>query len=96
MSDTFHFRTVTKSRQARVCDWCDEQITVGSPYVSYRCVDDNDAHGTVKLHPECHSACNDLAMTQGDGFSWSGGDFCRGCSCERGDCQCGKKKEPAR
>ena len=87
MSDTFHEATVAKSRKVRQCTWCGEKINVGDPYEAYSFRDGGD-FGRVTMHPECHKAMGEVSREEGGWFTWSIGDFTRGCGCPSGDCQC--------
>lgn len=80
-------RHVKQSRKDRRCDWCDEMIHVGDPYDTYRYFDSRDA-STVRMHPECRLAMGDFAREEGGSCEWSPGSFSRGCTCERGRCEC--------
>lgn len=87
MAETFHSVSVAKSRRGRQCTWCGEQVQIGDPYKAYQFRDGRET-GHVTLHPECYSAMQEMAAEEGGWFSWTEGDFSRGCMCERGSCEC--------
>lgn len=74
-----------------MCDWCGDGVEVGQPYFAYRWSDGVDS-GSVAMHPECYQAMqDDVCLDYGDGFTPF--SHCRGCSCERPRCECGKEQQ---
>jgi hypothetical protein len=69
------------------CHYCGEVIEIGTVYTRWAWKDDGDLL-TVKCHPECHEAWGELGDEE-LGF----GEMCRGCTCERGFCECGKESK---
>lgn len=85
----FHERYVRQARTPHTCDWCGDGIETGQPYFAYRWSDGVDS-GSVSMHPECYQAMQDddyVALN----CSFRPFDHCRGCSCERPRCECGKQ-----
>jgi len=74
---TFWHQSVTKSRKRRRCDWCGEMIDIGQPYDSYRFATSGNA-GTVRMHPECLEASDEMAKQGGGWIEWDIGEFRRG------------------
>jgi hypothetical protein len=70
---------VIAAKKKHRCSYCGHVIQIGETYKRYRYFDGGDA-GTVKIHPECLAAFDDLDPNdQQDGFSE--GDNPRGCNC---------------
>lgn len=72
---------VKAARKAHVCDWCNEAIEIGQPYVRQRNKDGRDVW-TWRAHPECSKAAStldsfDLEMVAGETMT-------RGCTCPKG------------
>jgi len=63
-----------KARKQHCCTWCYEHIEIGRLYMRYRYFDLGDA-GTVKMHPECMSAMEDMADEEGGNIEWTPGEF---------------------
>lgn len=63
--------THTAQKQHR-CAWCWQLIEPGDTYSRYRFYDGGDA-GTVKMHPECHSAMQEEARQEGGTLEWTPG-----------------------
>ena len=79
---TFHHQHIKASRKRRQCDWCGEAIEIGQSYESYRWARPGDS-GTVRQHPECILAMQQMAEREDWEFDWSFGDFKRGSIDER-------------
>jgi len=65
-----------KARKRHVCDACGQAINPGDTYKRYRWFDGGDV-GTVKAHPECYEAINDLAAEEGGWVEFGVGDIQR-------------------
>jgi hypothetical protein len=76
--------TVRRARKRHECWWCSEWIESGEHYAKWVWKDGGDLL-PVKVHLECRTAWAEIG-DEGVGF----GDFCRGCTCERGCCECAK------
>lgn len=87
MSMIGEVQQIMASRKARLCDWCNDDIEVGQPARRYRWKDGSDVV-TVRMHPECFDASQDLASREGGECEWTPGDFSRGCCCINGGCEC--------
>ena len=75
------------AKKVHSCSWCDQRIDTGESYFRYRWFDGGDA-GTVKLHPECKQAWDDLAAIDGQDLEVYPGQYPRGCFCEfEDDCK---------
>jgi hypothetical protein len=72
MSGTATKTTEHKARKRHACSWCDEAIEIGEQYKRYRYFNYGDA-GTVKMHPECHTAM--IEESGGHAIEWSPGEF---------------------
>ena len=70
---------VKAAKKAHQCSWCGKKIDVGQPYMRYRWFGD-DGVSTVKEHPECYEAMNELIDFDGE-VLFSPGDNPRGCNC---------------
>lgn len=85
--------TEPKSRAARkqhACFWCGEAIPAGSTYTTWTCFDAGRANA-VRVHPECgkawqREASRPTAHEYREGIGEA--EHCRGCACERGNCEC--------
>lgn len=66
---------VKAARKARRCEWCSEQVEVGSPCVRRTYIFEGDFH-SEGMHPECFEAmeCSPEELEEG----WTAGDFRRG------------------
>lgn len=78
--------TTHKARKLHDCWWCSERIEPGTKYIRW-VWKDGKSLDTVKCHPECKDAWDSLEYGE-DEVSF--GSFCRGCTCERGACECEK------
>ena len=76
--------TVPIARKSHRCWWCWEQIEPGEEYIRWPWKDAGQVV-TIKLHPECKAAWDGSEVDE-----IMGGEYCRGCTCERGCCECGK------
>ena len=63
-----------KARKTHCCTWCYEHIEIGETYTRY-CWFDRECVGTVKMHPECLSAMQDMANDEGGNIVWTPGEF---------------------
>lgn len=72
-------REILKSRKSFTCDWCSEEIEVGSPYERYRWYSDGYA-STIREHPECYIAMVVSAAKDGE-IEFDPGSNPRGCYC---------------
>ena len=79
---------VGRARKQHRCDWCNETIAVGEPYVRQRCKDGADVW-TWRAHAECYRASNKL--DEWDLENAVGVTFTRGCTCEKGQHDAGAK-----
>lgn len=50
---------IKAAKKQHRCDWCNEPIDVGQPYVRQRSVDGRDVY-TWRAHPECYEAAGTL------------------------------------
>jgi hypothetical protein len=81
----------TVARKRHLCYWCGEPICVGEKYASWTWID--DCIETIRVHMECRDAWHRAACDQSDIYYECGhGEHCRGCTCERGRCECGAAK----
>lgn len=79
MSASTDLQIIKAAKKKHRCSYCGHAILLGETYKRYRYFDGGDA-GTVKIHPECLDAFNELDPSeQQDGFSQ--GDNPRGCNC---------------
>lgn len=65
-------QTETTNRVARKnhrCTWCWQLVKPGESYKRYRFFDGGDT-GTVKMHPECYGAMQELAAEEGGVIEW--------------------------
>lgn len=76
-TDISHIKSAKKDHD---CDWCGELICKGSPYSRYRWYEGGDA-GTVKMHPECEKASEELSIELGEEIHFYPGENPRGCNC---------------
>ena len=72
------------ARKPHRCWWCAERIEPGEKYNRWVWKDGRDLLA-VKCHPECYDAWAEIGGEEVDY-----GDFCRGCTCEAGRCECGR------
>ena len=73
-----------KARKPHRCSWCDEMIKKGELHEAWTMFDDGRAD-TVRVHIECGEAIQDVYDDE-----WEPGGHSRGCTCEHGECTCGK------
>lgn len=73
-------RSIVKARKNHYCSWCAEAIYTGQPYDTWRWYDGGDA-STVKVHPECLEALDEVIKKEGGDYEFFAGDNPRGCSC---------------
>ena len=88
---------IARGRKAHVCSWCGEGIEVGKPSVRWIYKDGSEVLA-VRMHPECQSAMHEMHSIDPYFDEWDLHSFSRGCTCERGACECDKAKrapEPA-
>ena len=71
--------TIKSAHKKHICSWCGTRINVGESYIRYRWFDGGDV-GTVKQHPECYDAMNELIDFEGS-IEFNEGDNPRGCNC---------------
>lgn len=71
---------IVASKKRHLCSWCDELIEVGDSYFRWRWYDGADA-STVKLHPECFEAMNEMISLEGGSIEFTPGESPRGCCC---------------
>ena len=76
-----------RARKPHRCWWCDGRIEPGEMYVRWVWKEPGETPLVVETHPECRDAWNTLEYGEDE---VSAGSFCRGCTCERGRCECGK------
>lgn len=69
---------ILKSKKLHKCSWCGQAILIDTPYFRFRSFYDGDA-STVKLHPECKYALDNMDWTCYD--EWHEGQMKRGESC---------------
>ena len=74
-----HFTEVETHKAAKEhqCSWCGDAIVIGERYKRYRFFDRGDAN-TVRLHPECLDAVDELNDSD---CGFRPGDNPRGCNC---------------
>lgn len=77
---------VKAARKTHRCNWCNEDIEAGQPYVRQRNKDGADVW-TWKAHPECYAASSTL--DQFDREMVAGEDCTRGCTCPKGSHETG-------
>lgn len=83
----FRERNIT-IRKERPCIWCHEPLTKGSHAVDIFCkVPDYDVT-TGAMHPECKAEGWDQEDWDSIDYLFYGGEYERGCCCEKGGCQC--------
>lgn len=80
---------IVKARKPHKCWWCAEPIPAGSTCAAWPWFDMGRAF-TIRVHPECLKAWNSLHRDDADNVM--SGDYCRGCTCERGRCECVAEK----
>jgi len=68
-----------KAAKAHMCEWCWTRVEKGETYKRYRWFDCGDA-GTVRMHPECLEACEELVPAGGE-IEIYPGENPRGCNC---------------
>lgn len=61
--------TAHVARKDHRCTWCWQRIKSGGTYQRYRFFDGGDV-GTVKMHPECYGAMQELAAEEGGVIEW--------------------------
>ena len=71
------------------CWWCGEPIEPGEKYVRWAWTDEGKIE-TTRVHPECDVAWGTLHYEDAELVSF--GSCCRGCTCETGNCECGKEQ----
>lgn len=78
--------TIQAARKQHTCWWCGDPIEPGETYRRWLWKDRGDVEA-VKVHDDCYAAWKTLEPGDNEvDFA----EFCRGCTCERGDCRCGK------
>lgn len=91
MSSATTPQLIKAAKKNHVCDWCNTKIDAGESYKRYRWFGNGDAY-TVKMHPECYEASDDLMKIDPQELQEGWGDFKRGCYCCDGECErCGSK-----
>lgn len=85
--------TIQAARKPHACDWCGETIERGQPYKRWRWFESREAT-TVRAHPECTDAINELAREEGHPIEFMLGDNPRGCCCghDRGCPRCAERE----
>jgi len=73
--------TIKSAKKNHGCSWCGHTISIGEPYRRYRWHEGSDA-STVKMHPECLSASEELIAIEKQAIGFMPGDHPRGCYCE--------------
>lgn len=73
---------IKRAAKPHRCDWCQERIEVGSPYVRQFVKDGADVW-TWRAHPECYEASGELDQQELDESAFVGAVFVRGCSHDR-------------
>lgn len=76
--------TVQKAAKEHTCWWCGELIFQHETYARWTWKHGRDLTA-VKVHTECREAWNSLPYGE---HEVEFGEFCRGCTCERGRCRC--------
>jgi len=61
-----------RANKSHRCSWCWQRINDGETYKRYRAYDGGDAM-TVKMHPECHDAMQEVARQEGGWIEWTPG-----------------------
>ncbi len=64
--------TTQTAKKKHRCTWCWQFIENGELYQRYRFYDGGDS-GTVKMHPECFSASQEMARDEGGFIEWTPG-----------------------
>ena len=85
MATTTEVKRINKSVKTHGCSWCGQSIKKGGAYDRYRYYDGGYA-STVKMHPECLTACDQLVSEYNEPIEFNAGDYPRGCYCEF-DCE---------
>lgn len=83
-------KVVRKGKKDVNCEWCGEVISICEECV-YRFGKFDGELQAGYMHIDCFGAMTELPDSQAD-EGWSPGDFVRGCSCERGNCNCISKR----
>lgn len=73
------------ARKTHRCWWCGEPIEKGDTYCKWACMDGGTV-ATIKVHPECRDAWYSLPPIDAEEVGFA--EFSRGCTCERGRCEC--------
>ena len=68
---------IKAAKKMHACSWCGETIEIGQPYARWRWYDSGDAV-TVKAHPECRLAWDELASEEGGSVEVYPGENPRG------------------
>lgn len=76
--------TTQTARKPHRCHWCGEEIEVGANYQRWLWKDGRNVLPT-KAHHECAAAWSTLDPNESEVMC---GEFCRGCTCQRGYCKC--------
>jgi len=94
MGTASEVETVKVAKKQHRCSWCGTKIEAGESYKRYRYFGDDGAR-TVKEHPECYDAMEELAYEWGE-IEFHEGDNPRGCNCghSAGCERCEKLKTP--
>lgn len=73
--------SIAAAKNNHSCSWCNQKIAAGEPYKKYRWFDGGDA-STIKMHPECLDACDELVAIEKEPIEFYPGLHPRGCYCE--------------
>lgn len=71
-------KTIKSAKKDHRCNWCNGLIEYEKTYMRYRWYG-RDAVGTVKLHPECHTALQYFVKDEGGEVEFGMGENPRGC-----------------
>lgn len=83
---------VKRARKSHRCDWCNEPIAVGDPYVRQRNCDGPDVW-TYRAHAECWEAAERMDRDDLESDQQHGVVHVRGCEFDRFEpCECARHK----
>jgi hypothetical protein len=84
-------QNITSAKNTHECAWCAEKILTGESYSKYRFYNGSEA-STVKMHPECLRASEELMIIEKQAIEFSPGEHPRGCYCDH-DVDCNHCKQ---
>jgi hypothetical protein len=87
MSEVFG-RLSPVAQKQHTCFWCGEKILPKTKYEKWKYLNSDGPPTTVKCHAECCISWNRASEEDGYPYEVAFAEHCRGCTCERGRCEC--------